>query len=237
MEGKRRRRRTEAGLITFPADFTGGREVKITAPPALCSRPPLLPLLLPAFWRRARGACFSLSLYFCLSLCLCLFPLGYWKSDGWLHKETRSISHSQYLSLPKRLFLSVSPSCFSFSLMSVITALTSPLFLFCYFHLLLSFSLPFFLSFFLVDEGMFLSVSFPLSPSAWGWGQMWRPSFPSIPRGEQGQVLTPFWRREEGQGEGRAVCCPKGHVLGVKWCISYALCGLIRGKGICWICL
>lgn len=49
MEGKRRRRRREAGLITFPADFTGGREVKITASAAHCSRPPLLPPLLLAF--------------------------------------------------------------------------------------------------------------------------------------------------------------------------------------------
>lgn len=38
-----------AGLITFPADFTGGREVKIRAPLAHCTRPSLLPPLPPAF--------------------------------------------------------------------------------------------------------------------------------------------------------------------------------------------
>lgn len=37
-------------------------------------------------------------------------------------------------------------------------------------------------------------------------------------------------RMEEGEGRGRAVCCPKGHVLGVKWCISNALFGLIWGR-------
>jgi len=66
MVGRMRRRRTrgrKAGLITFPADFSGGREVKITAPPAHCSRPPLLP---PDLLKEGLG---------CLVLSLC--PLGY----------------------------------------------------------------------------------------------------------------------------------------------------------------
>lgn len=47
-----------------------------------------------------------------------LCPLGFWRSDGWLHKETRSISHSQnlfkwlfhFLSVALRR-LSVAPWC------------------------------------------------------------------------------------------------------------------------------
>lgn len=80
MEGRRRR---EAGLITFPADFTGGREWKITAPPAHCSRPPLLPPLLPAFWSEARGDCFP--------------PSAHWAfegvMDGFIRRQDPSLIH------------------------------------------------------------------------------------------------------------------------------------------------
>lgn len=112
---ERWRRRREAELITFPADFTWWREVKITALRAHCSRPPLLPLLLPAFWRKAWGACFA--------------PSAHWAiegSDGWLHKETRSIFHSQSFSFLERLFhfLFITSSPCSYSVRSVITVLT-----------------------------------------------------------------------------------------------------------------
>lgn len=112
---ERWRRRREAKLITFPADFTWWREVKITALRAHCSRPPLLPPLLPAFWRKAWGACFA--------------PSAHWAiegSDGWLHKEARSIFHSQAFSFLERLFHFpfITPSPCSYSVWSVITVLT-----------------------------------------------------------------------------------------------------------------
>lgn len=106
---ERWRRRREAKLITFPADFTWWREVKITALRAHCSRPPLLPPLLPAFWRKAWGACFA--------------PSAHWAiegSDGWLHKEARSIFHSQAFSFLERLFHFpfITPSPCSYSVWS-----------------------------------------------------------------------------------------------------------------------
>ncbi len=169
MEGRRRRRRREAGLITFPADFTGGREVKITAPPAHCSRPPLLPPLLPVFWRRAQGAC--------------LPPSAHWAiegvMDGFIRRRDPSLIHKISPSLNDSFIFCPSLSV-SFQFLSDVSGNSTHSFFyfsFCCGYLTLSF----FLSFFLMDEGMFLSPSRSFCLSPWGFGQMWRPSFPSIP--------------------------------------------------------
>lgn len=109
MEGNDRRRRRGAGLMTFPADFTGGREVKITAPPAHCSRPPLLPSLLPAFWRRAYGACFSPSAHWAIEGVM----------DGFIRRQDPSLIHK--ISLLKWPYHSFHVALFS---VLEITALT-----------------------------------------------------------------------------------------------------------------
>lgn len=165
MEGRRRRRRRrEAGLITFPADFTGGREVKITAPPAHCSRPPLLPPLLPAFWRRARGACFPPSAHWAIEGVM----------DGFIRRQDPSLIHKISASL-KDSFIFCPSLYVSFQFLSDVSDNSPHFFLFLFFYFpstfcwspvsLCTFLLSFYRYFFLSFSWMKECFSLRLIPS------------------------------------------------------------------------
>lgn len=209
MEGNGRRRRREAGLITFPADFTGGREVKITAPPAHCSRPPLLPSLLQAFWRRAQGACFSPSAHWAIEGVM----------DGFIRRQDPSLIHK--ISLFKWPFHFL-PISLQFQFLFGVSDYRPHYFPYL-FYLFSPFCwLPFFSScrWRNVSHSVLLPLSLCLRLGTDVEALLSQHSLGKIETGLNTLL-------ERGR---RVVCCPKGHVLGVKWCIGNALFGLIWGK-------